>query len=225
MKNDSQLAKEIYNKQFENYTKNQTAYSPVQELKQKIHQELGLLKDKMVLFAGCGDGKECIPAAQAGAHVIGIDISEQCINHAQQNCPEGQFFVMDLANLSFENKCIDIIIALFSVMYVRDLSGLLKEHKRVLKDDGFIILAVPHPIRKMVKYNNMNYFVKGKQFENWKGIERFGYYRLFEDYIASFTEAQLRLVQLTEPKPLKENAQTPDSEINYPHFLTFKLTK
>jgi hypothetical protein len=102
----------------------------------------------------------------------------------------------------------------------------LQEFQRVLQPGGTILLAVPHPVRKMMKYNaNSNYFVKGRQTEVWKGIQRFGYNRLFEDYVDAFVQAKMVLQRLTEPKPIKETPQTADSEINYPHFLLFELKK
>jgi hypothetical protein len=39
--------------------------------------------------------------------------------------------------------------------------------------DLFIVAS--HPVRKMIKYNKMNYFVKGKRYEIWRGIKRFNY--------------------------------------------------
>lgn len=220
---DSQLAKEIYNKQSDEFSKKQTEYKVVQDLKLRVYDLLGDIKNKKILFAGCGDGRECIQAVEKGAQVIGIDISEKSIESAKRNCKNADFFVMNFEELNFPEGSFDIIISLFAVMYTKELDKTLLGFRKVLKENRTIILAVPHPIRKMMKYNNLNYFVKGKQFENWKGIERFNYYRLFEDYVDSFHNTKLILEKLIEPKPIKETEDTPDSEISYPHFLIFKL--
>ncbi len=225
MQSDSQLAKEIYNKQWDEFSKQQTEYKVVQDLKQKIYELLGNIENKKILFAGCGDARECIQAVKNGAQVVGIDISEKGIESARKNCPNAEFHVMNFEELNFQENSFDLVISLFAIMYTNDLDKTLKGFSKVLKPNGSIILAVPHPIRKMMKYNNQNYFVKGKRFENWKGINRFNYYRLFEDYIDSFNNSNLKLTKLIEPKPVKENEETPDSEISYPHFLIFQLSK
>ena len=225
MKQDSKLAKELYNKQFGKYSKKQAEYKVVRDSRKKIYSILGNIKNKKILFAGCGDGFECILAVKKGAKVVGIDISEKGIELARENCSEAKFLVMDFEKTGFKNNSFDIVISILAVMYKKNLSAVLKEFKRILKGKGFILLAVPHPIRKMVKYNKMNYFVKGKKWETWRGTKRFNYYRLFEDYFDSFFNSKLRVIKLTEPKPIKENKRTPIIEINHPHFLIFKLAK
>jgi len=226
MKKDSLLSKELYNKQFKEFSEKQTQYKVVQELKNKVNIEfLTNIENKSVLFAGCGDGRECIYASEQKAKVTGIDISEKGIELAQKNCPNADFFVMDIEDMRFDNNHFDIIISLFVIMYKENLTNVLLEYQRVLKDKGFIIIVVPHPIRKMIKYNDGNYFVKGKKNENWRGIKRFGYYRLIEDYVSSFTSSDLKLIELMEPKPIKESPNISDFDVSYPHFLIFKLVK
>lgn len=225
MKQDSKLARELYNKQFKKFSKRQTEYKVVQDLKNRIYNSLGSIKNKKILFAGCGDGLECVLAVREGAKVVGIDISEKGIESARRNCPEAEFYVADFEKTKFKNSSFDIIISILAVMYKKNLDLVLKEFRRILKKEGFIVLAVPHPTRKMVKYNKMNYFIRGKRWEVWRGIRRFNYYRLFEDYFDDFISSKLKVVKLIEPKPVKENKRTPNLEVNHPHFLIFKLIK
>jgi ubiquinone/menaquinone biosynthesis C-methylase UbiE len=192
-------------------------------LRKKIHNFLGDVKNKKILFVGCGDGLECVSAVKKGAKVKGIDISEKAVELARKNCPNAEFNVIDFERTPFKDNSFNIIISILSIMYKKNLTSCLKELKRILKKEGYIILVVPHPIRKMVKYNDMNYFVKGKKYENWRGVKRFNYYRLFEDYFNSFFDSKFKVKKLIEPKPPKETKKTPDSEVNHPHFLIFKL--
>lgn len=224
---DAEQARELYNRQFEEFSKQQTAYPVLQDLRRKIYAEyLNHIEGRTLLFAGCGDGRECLPAVEKGAEVVGIDVSEKGIAAAKVNCPKAEFFTMDMEATSFKDETFHIIISLFSVMYKENLVSVLSEFRRILKKDGFILLAVPHPVRKMMKYNRSNdYFLKGRQEETWKGIKRFGYHRLFEDYVEAFVASGLNLVQLSEPRPIKENESTPDAELRYPHHLLFKLKR
>ncbi len=224
--NDSKLTKELYNSQFAHFSEAQTAYLPLRAFREMVFREYRpQIEGSTILFAGCGDGRECLPAVAAGAKkVVGIDVSDVAVDHARKNCPELEFLVMDMETMSFESQSFDLIFSFFSVMYKESLEAVLKEFKRVTKKEGAIILAVPHPVRKMMKYNaNNSYFVKGRQEAVWKGVKRFGYNRLFEDYIEAFRQAGLVLHRLMEPQPVKETLDTPDSEIAYPHFLLFEL--
>lgn len=225
MKSDSKLAKELYNKQFKRYSKRQEKNKRIQDLRKKVYTHLRDISNKKILFAGCGNGLECVLAVSRGANVIGIDISEKEIELARRNCPKAEFYVADLERTKFNNNSFDIIVSILAVMYKGNLGSVLKEFRRILKRKGIMILVVPHPIRKMVKYNKMNYFVKGKKWEDSKGIKRFNYYRLFEDYFDSFVNSKLKVIKIIEPKPVKENKKTSNSEVSYPHFLIFKLIK
>ena len=226
LKEDAQFAKELYNSQSEEFSKKQTEYCVLQDFRSSLYRDhLTNIETKKILFAGSGDGRECIPATIMGAKVIGVDISEKLVELSQKNCPQADFFVMDIERMAFENAFFDVVVSFFVVMYKEDLQAVLQEFRRVLKDDGMIIIAVPHPVRRMMKYNNFCYFVKGKKYDTWKGVTRFGYNRLFEDYIDAFVKSGLKLIQLVEPKPIKESLDTLDQEINYPHFLLFKLMK
>lgn len=225
MNHDTQEAKKLYNDQAHTFSNNQLHYAPVQELKHNIYAYLGDLKNQKILFAGCADGHECSRALEQGAQVTGIDVSDKLIDAAKGHYPEAHFFVMDQVDLTFSDESFDIVISMFTVMYTKDLQKLFKEFGRVLKKDGKIIIAAPHPIRKMIKYNNMNYFVKGKQYENWKGVSRYNYYRLIEDYVEATNEAGLTLHKLMEPKPIKENENETNEHISYPHFLVLVLKK
>lgn len=222
MNNDAIEAKELSNKQATTFSTNQSHYAPVQELKKNIFSYLGNLAGKKVLFIGCADGYECMPAIEQGAEVTGIDISDTLIEQAQSNYPQANFLVMDQESLTFADKSFDLIISLFSVMYSQDLDAIYRGFGRVLKKGGRIVIAILHPIRKMMKYNGMNYFVKGKQYENWKGIARFNYYRLFEDYVNALEGTGLKLHKVMEPKPIKESESAHD-DTSYPHFLVLIL--
>jgi len=228
MDSDSKQAKKLYNKQFELYSENQKNYKGAQNLRKKVTELIGDdVKNKKVLFAGCGDGFECLKVAQNGAEVFGIDISEIGIKLAKQNLSNfcENFFVGDFENTSFEDEQFDVLVSMLSIMYKKDITNVLNEFNRILKNDGNIIIAVPHPIRKMIKYNNMNYFVRGKKFETWQKTKRFNYYRIIEDYINAFYDAKLIVTKVIEPKPPKENETMSELDLHYPHYIIFKLEK
>ncbi|RJQ18228.1 class I SAM-dependent methyltransferase [Candidatus Woesearchaeota archaeon] len=224
MVSDASLAKKLYNAHIERYARVKNNYKPTLLYKRPLYSLLKNVSGKKVLFAGCGAGTECVSAVQRGAKVTGIDISDAAIMLAKKTCPKATFYVMDFAKMKFHKRSFDVVIAILSVMYKKDLTATLQEFKRILKPNGSIVLLVPHPVRKMMKYNKGYYFVKGRHHEFWKGTERFNYYLLFEDFIDAFVNAKLKVVKLLEPKPF-DSADKLRPELKYPHFIIFKLVQ
>ncbi|MBL7160474.1 MAG: class I SAM-dependent methyltransferase [Candidatus Aenigmarchaeota archaeon] len=224
MTDDSTLSKNLYNRQCSKYCKVQLGDRLTSSARKGTYSLMGNIKNKKMLFAGCGNGHECETAARENAIVTGIDVSDKEILFAKKNIKDAKFLVMDFEKTVFKKNSFDIIVSIFSIMYKKNLISVLKEWRRILKADGFVIIVVPHPVRKMIAYNNMNYFVRGKRWENWKGIKRFNYYRLFEDYVDCFVGSKFKIAKLLEPK-LNKNEIENEIDIKHPNFLIFKLVK
>lgn len=227
MNQDSLETQQLYDTQSNKYTKNQSTNLAVLNVRKLVYKLAGSLRGSRVLFAGCGDGDECRDAVSQGAQVEGIDISGKNIEKAIAHSFSGaNFQTMDILDLSFPKGEFDLVISILAVMYIEDIDKALAGFKQVMKDSGRIILVVPHPLIKMMKYNSKeNYFLKGKQRETWNGIDRFNYYRLFEDYVDSFTKVGLVINKLLEPEPELSSAEAATETIKYPHFVVFELTK
>lgn len=227
MKNDkdAKMAKDLYNSHADRYFDNLNIYPAVIALRKEVTKLIEKPKGKHILFAGCGDAEEARGLIERGAKVTGVDISEKCIELARKKFPDQDFEAMDFEKTTFKNQSFDAIVAIFAVMYKASLDSVFKEFKRLIKKDGHIIIVVPHPIRKMIKYNKMDYFVSGKQIEIWKGNKRFNYYRTMEEYINAVTESGLILDKIYEPRSPKENEEVPDIDIMHPHHLIIMAKK
>ena len=227
MKNDedAKLAKALYNSHADDYFNNQNQYPVIAYLRKEVNKLIKSPKDKYILFAGCGDTEEARYAVEKGAKVTGIDISEKCIELSKKKFPKQKFEVMDFEDTTFKNGSFDVIISIFAIMYKESLDSVLVEFKRLIKKNGHIIIVVPHPIRKMIKYSKMDYFARGKRVEIWKGNKRFNYYRTMEDYINTITKNGLILDKIYEHKVPKESEESPDAEIMHPHHLIIVARK
>ena len=220
MNQDAKEAQQLYDSQAELFISKQAVNDEVHELRTIVYKLAGLKASDKILFAGCGDGVECVEADNTSATVTGVDISPKNIEHAQQlMLKHADFEVMDIQNLSFSDAEFDTVISILTVMYIEDLTTVLTGFKRIAKANGKIIIAVPHPLIKMMKYNaKNNYFLHGKQWEEWNGIRRFNYYRIFEDYSAAFNEAGLTIRNILEPEPISSS-----ESVKYPSFIIFEL--
>ncbi len=144
MNSDSEEAKEIYNSNFELFNLNQANNIAVNDVRKKVFKLAGDLKGKNVLFAGCGDGLECIDASEMGATIEAVDISEANIAHAKSlGLKNVNFQVMDIQSLKFKDKSFDDIFCFLSIMYCEALEEFFVSLKRLLKVDGRIWVVAP----------------------------------------------------------------------------------
>ncbi|HEV8515885.1 MAG TPA: class I SAM-dependent methyltransferase, partial [Cyclobacteriaceae bacterium] len=113
----NELTKKAYNQtaaKYHNHFKN--------EISQKEYDRLLLDKfsnmlpvNSLICDAGCGPsghiGKYLF---DKGHRVVGIDISQKCIDIATSYNPQIDFKVMDMMNMNFESNSLDAIISFYS---------------------------------------------------------------------------------------------------------------
>ncbi len=221
-------AQELYNQQALCYAEQANANRKLRHIRKLVYSLLSPVTNKKILSIGCGDGTECVSFSKNGAKVVGIDSSSELITLAKNKYSElgMDFFVMDYEKTSFKEMTFDGIISIMSIMYKEDLTKVLLELKRILKQHGTMIIVVPHPVRKMIKYANFDYFSSGLHDETWEDVTRYNYYRTLEEYFRLIKASGLTIEKLLEPKPqLEEPYQVTNnvSEHLYPHALIFVL--
>ena len=221
-------AQKLYDQQALCYAEQANANRKLLDTRKLVYNLLTPVTNKKILSVGCGDGTECVSFAENGAEVVGIDSSSELITLAKNKYSALgiDFLVMDYEETSFEDMTFDGIISIMSIMYKEDLTKVLLELKRILKPHGTMIIVVQHPIRKMIKYANFDYFASGLHYETWGDVTRYNYYRTLEEYFRLIKASGLNIEKLLEPKPqLDEPYQVINnvSEHLYPHSLIFVL--
>lgn len=119
----------------------------------------------VVLDVGCGSGsitRGIVDCVGPEGYVIGIDVSDQLISHAQQNfqgIENLHFAVADINNYSGEHK-FDVITSARVLQWVANPKEILIKMKSLLKADGCISILdynhekirftpdVPHTVKK-----------------------------------------------------------------------------
>ena len=101
------------------------------------------------LDAGCGAGMAAQFAANAGAHVSGIDATENLIAIARERVPGGDFHVGDLESLPFADAAFDLVTGFNSFQYAGNPVVALREAARVTKPGGHIVVTTWGPPEKM----------------------------------------------------------------------------
>jgi SAM-dependent methyltransferase len=98
-----------------------------------------------VLDVACGTGNIAIPAARAGAEVVGVDIAPNLLEQAQKRTAaeglEVQFEEGDAEALPYPDAVFDIVITMFGAMFAPRPERVAAELLRVAKPGGTIAMA------------------------------------------------------------------------------------
>lgn len=100
---------------------------------------------KKILDAGCGPSFHIGNfLVNLGFNVVGIDISDRCIQIAQNLYPSTEFHRMNLIDLQFPNGYFEGIVAYYSIIDTpKDkIQTIFKEFHRVLKSNGKLLVVV-----------------------------------------------------------------------------------
>lgn len=94
-------------------------------------------KRKYVLIIGDDMGFDYFPLTGAGHRVVVVDVADQ--PHIQD------MFIADACErIPFADGTFDVVMLTDVLEHVFDDHKMLKEARRVLRDDGFAVIAVPH---------------------------------------------------------------------------------
>lgn len=110
-------------------------------------RKLGIGPGHKVLDLGCGDGTTAIPAARAGAEVLGVDISRKLVAAGKQRAAEAglancHFEQGDASNLEgLANNSFDRVVSIFGAMFAPKPFDVAKELVRVTAPGGRITMG------------------------------------------------------------------------------------
>jgi len=110
-------------------------------------RRIGVAPGLEVLDLGCGDGTTAIPAAQAGAHVRGVDIATNLVAAGQARAEQ-----LGLTNCTFEegdasnllgldDASFDLVVTVFGAMFAPRPFDTAAEMTRVVKPGGHIVMG------------------------------------------------------------------------------------
>lgn len=116
--------------------------------KKKINKILKTLDIKNIIDLGCGDAG-MLNAIPLGVKYFGVDISPTQISYAKDNLIKSKrqntsVKVGDILNLNVKDNTFDAVLLCDVVEHVLHPKLLLKEAERIVKNDGYIIISIPH---------------------------------------------------------------------------------
>ena len=107
------------------------------------------LTGKNVLDIGCGMGQHALQYSRMGAFsVLGTDISEKMLAFARENNSTENITYRRLAfeDLEQVTERFDVITSSLVFDYAQDFGGLMKKIYALLKDSGYCVFSMSHPL-------------------------------------------------------------------------------
>jgi ubiquinone/menaquinone biosynthesis C-methylase UbiE len=118
---------------------------------------LGDVRAQRIIDFGCGSGANTVLLANRGAHVWGVDISEDLVRLAQRRMTVNdrahgaQFIVASAHDLPFPDSCVDVVFGI-AILHHLDLALVSKEIWRVLRKGGRAIFQEPVRNSRVVRF-------------------------------------------------------------------------
>jgi SAM-dependent methyltransferase len=116
---------------------------------------------KRVLDVACGEGYGSALLARGAAHVTGVDISAEAIDHARRAYADRgnlEFLCASCTALPLGDASVDVAVSFETLEHIAEQDPFLDELARVLKPDGILVLSCPNKLEYSDKRNYRNEF-------------------------------------------------------------------
>lgn len=101
-----------------------------------------------VLDLACGDGADMPYYAELGAHVSGVDASEELVAKAKLRLPDADVCVGVFENLPYADNSFDVVLSKYAIQTTSNVAPCFDEVCRILKPGGVLVYLVTHPFRQ-----------------------------------------------------------------------------
>lgn len=195
------------------------------------------LQGLRILDAGCGSGWYAGQLVARGASVDALDASGSMVQYARTRLADEisngklSIQVADLSErLPFEDERFDGAVSPLVLHYMSDWRPALKEIRRVLHDDGWLLFSTHHPAADAERFQTRDYFATEHIIDHWDWVGRVEFFRRsLMEIFSSVRESGFLIDRVVEPIPTEEFKRAkPDSFerlMNQPEFLMIVARK
>jgi ubiquinone/menaquinone biosynthesis C-methylase UbiE len=119
----------------------------MRESGEELVAKIGVTNNPDVLDLACGDGTTAIPAAKAGARVLGVDIASNLVEAGNSRAKAEElvnctFHEGDASHLDeLKDESFDLVISIFGAMFAPRPFDVAKEMVRVTRPGGRIVMG------------------------------------------------------------------------------------
>lgn len=176
-----------------------------------------------ILDAGCGVGGSAIfLAKEYGCKVTGITLSKKQVDTCYRNANRYgvinnvRFAVGNFIQMEFPKNSFDVVWAIESACYAPDKKILLKEFKRVLKNNGRLIIADGFLKNAPLSNNEDNKI--SKWLKSW-GVPNLSRINDFNSYLIELGYKDIEILEITK------NVMKSAKIIYIPSIIMYPVTK
>lgn len=166
---------------------------------------VGEVAGQDVLSLACGQGQDARLLARLGAHVTGVDVSEEMLRRArghEETGPRGITYVqsdartlVELASASFDG-----VVCHMALMDIPELASAVGSVARVLKGRGWFVFSIVHPCYHPHVEITADYLVDHRYAKlrppDW--LPPHAYHRPLASYLNELAAAGFRLERVVE---------------------------
>lgn len=194
---------------------------------------------KEVLDYGCGAGRSTRFLKKLEFNTIGVDISPDMLKQARKKDKHGKYYIIESGILPFGDRKFDLIFSSFvflEISTIDEISKVLFEMDRVLKDNGIIIIITSSPVEHTGEWLSFSYDFE----ENKKRIKSgdtvkllikgtnvilHDYYWEEDEYFKAFKKAGLIVDKIHLPMGIENDPYSWIDEKRIPPFSIYILKK
>ena len=129
---------------------------------QRYMSTRNLIRGLAVLDLACGEGYGSALLADTAKSVVGMDIDQETVDHANQKYRKTNlsFRQGDAANIPLEDHSVDAVVSFETIEHIDETlqNQFLQEIDRVLKQDGLLIMSTPNKAVYSDRYHYFNEF-------------------------------------------------------------------
>jgi SAM-dependent methyltransferase len=183
-----------------------------------------------VLDAGCGSGWYAEQLLTRGAAVTAIDGSARMVEHARARIA-ALGALSDEASIPLPGRArvrtadlrlpldfladasVDGVVSALVLHYLRDWGPTLRELRRVLRSDGWLVLSTHHPADEAARLDVPDYFAVEEYEDDWQWLGTVRYWRRpLTATVEALADAGFAVERLVEPLPTEAfRAAKPDA--------------
>ena len=102
-------------------------------------------RNELILEAGCGPGHLVAALTENGYDVIGIDYESQVVEFTNKYLPQEEIIKGDVLKLDLPDQILGCYLSIgVAEHFIDGPQNLLREARRVLKNDGVALISVPY---------------------------------------------------------------------------------
>lgn len=122
-------------------------------------------KPQRILDIGCAKGYLVYLFNEQGIDAYGVDISSYAISKAPEEIKD-KLYTLDIEeeNLPFPDNLFDLITIVEVLEHLNSFEHLIKEIKRILKKNGYILITTPTPKGRYAKADETHINVQSRRF-------------------------------------------------------------